>query len=865
VRVLRAAGGELERDFAFGAVRQMFEPVLTAAAPDEHEHLLHGSAVAAAVLIDPVGERVEAGFPLLHALYWLLANLAAGGPLLLAIDDLQWVDDSSLRALDYLAQRLGDLPVALVAALRPAEPGAHNELLGALGRRAVTIMPAALSAEAVAEVVRVARPGVAGEVCAAYHAASSGNPFYLSELLRAVGDADAATIRAASVPQVGDRVVRRIRRVAPEAPALAAALAVLGDAQPLARVVSLAELDPGRGAEIARELARIDVLAGNDPASFAHPVIRHSVYEALSGARRASLHAAAAELLEAADAPADAVAGHLMALPPAGASSVAVRLVAAAGDALSRGATATAIRRLRRALAEDAPEPPRAELLFELGRAEGAARDPACFEHLQAAFAASDTSARVEVALVLSELLASSGQWNAAWSVVESTGADTAHPLYLDLLAVRAVMMANDRARVHEFYAQWDRWSELARGDRWANRAIAALLSSQATTRGDPLELALAHAHHAMADGVLLAEYYGGGYATMQVTLGLIACDALDEAEAWGNAILAAGRRTGSVLATVSGMATEAWAVARRGDLVAAEARVRDLAEIAFETGMAMWVTSFAHLYQDVLAERPSVDDVVEAVFAAEPPAEFMASRGGTLLHDARGRIALGRGELERARTSLSAAAADYGAMGVGPAASNWRSQLAMALAPVDHATARTLADEEVRIARAAGYPRALGVALRAAGLLRTDAVLLRESLAVLAGTHAALERAYTHLELGVVLRRSQQIAAARDHLGAAVDLAHRCGADRLLARAMDELRAAGARPRRIARTGRDALTPRELRVAELAAGGRTNAEIAQELYLSMKTVETHLTNIYGKLGLSGRGARGVLPTALAA
>ena len=94
------------------------------------------------------------------------------------------------------------------------------------------------------------------------------------------------------------------------------------------------------------------------------------------------------------------------------------------------------------------------------------------------------------------------------------------------------------------------------------------------------------------------------------------------------------------------------------------------------------------------------------------------------------------------------------------------------------------------------------------------------------------------------------------------MELANRCGAERLVSRAREELGAAGARPRRIATTGLAALTVSERRVAELAARGATNPEIAQELFVGPKTVETHLSHAYRKLGLSGRGARNQLDRA---
>src|SRR6516225_12042137 len=131
---------------------------------------------------------------------------------------------------------------------------------------------------------------------------------------------------------------------------------------------------------------------------------------------------------------------------------------------------------------------------------------------------------------------------------------------------------------------------------------------------------------------------------------------------------------------------------------------------------------------------------------------------------------------------------------------------------------------------------------------------LLRESAAALDDSPALLERARSLAELGAALRRDGQRAAARDPLARALELAAGCGAGPLVARVRDELRAAGARPRRPWRTGVDALTPSELRVARLAAEGRSNREIAGELYVTLKAVEGHLARVYAKLGIGGRG-----------
>jgi DNA-binding CsgD family transcriptional regulator len=195
-----------------------------------------------------------------------------------------------------------------------------------------------------------------------------------------------------------------------------------------------------------------------------------------------------------------------------------------------------------------------------------------------------------------------------------------------------------------------------------------------------------------------------------------------------------------------------------------------------------------------------------------------------------------------------------------------WRSHAALAAAAGgDLARARELATEEVGLARAFGAPRALVVALRAMGLLSGEAdervALLQDAVAVGEGSPAALERARALADLGAELRRQGRRADAREPLREAAALAAACGATALAERAQEDLVATGARPRRVALRGLDALTPGERRVARLAAGGRSNREIAQALFISRKTVEMHLRNAYGKLGIASREH---LPAALA-
>jgi DNA-binding NarL/FixJ family response regulator len=130
---------------------------------------------------------------------------------------------------------------------------------------------------------------------------------------------------------------------------------------------------------------------------------------------------------------------------------------------------------------------------------------------------------------------------------------------------------------------------------------------------------------------------------------------------------------------------------------------------------------------------------------------------------------------------------------------------------------------------------------------------LLHEAVEVLAGSEARLEHARALVELGAALRRANQRTEARERLGEGVDLARRVGALGLAERGNEEIAATGARPRKVLRTGLDALTASERRVAQLAAEGMTNKEIAQTLFVTSKTVEVHLSSAYRKLEISSR------------
>ena len=186
----------------------------------------------------------------------------------------------------------------------------------------------------------------------------------------------------------------------------------------------------------------------------------------------------------------------------------------------------------------------------------------------------------------------------------------------------------------------------------------------------------------------------------------------------------------------------------------------------------------------------------------------------------------------------------------------SWRPVACAALLALGRGDeALALAEEELELCRRWGAPRQTGIALRtlAAADEKRREQLLEEAVEVLDGSEARLELAGALVDLGAEIRRSNRKSGSREPLMRGMDLAHDCGAEPLADRARTELRASGMRVRRTALSGPESLTDSERRVADLAVEGKTNREIAGELFVTVKTVEVHLSNTYRKLGVSGR------------
>jgi predicted ATPase len=381
LRVLSARGGEFEREFPFGVVRQLLEPVLVGAGGDERDALLAGAAaLAEPVLGAPdVDADADPPFAALHGLYWLAVNLASLRPVLVVVDNVQWADLASLRWLVYLARRLEGVPLALLLATRPAEPGPARELLDDLVAvpEVGVLYPGDLSTAAVSTLAAATLGAQADtDFVAACHAATGGNPFLLRELLDELSRRGLPPSRE-HVRLAGElssrgvvRSVRaRLRGLGPECAALARAVALLGDPAEPTLAARLAGLDARTAAKASQRLADASIVEAGPALAFVHPLVRSSVATELSAEERAAGHARAAQLLSDAGAAPDRVSLHLLETPGRGRAEVVGTLRLAAAGATRRGAPDVAVAYLRRALAE----PPASELLPTVAHELGAA------------------------------------------------------------------------------------------------------------------------------------------------------------------------------------------------------------------------------------------------------------------------------------------------------------------------------------------------------------------------------------------------------------------------------------------------------------------------------------------------------------
>ena len=859
MRVLRARCSLADSTVPFAAVLQLLRSAAGSEQPGGED-----------------GEREQGA-----RLRQMLLTYAEESPLLVAVDDVHLADAPSYRWLVESARHVDrlQLPVLLAVTERsqydidPPAPGFTRGLSPALVR---THALAPLTADSAGDLVRTRFPAATESWVEACTRAGAASPLLLRALLDDLGASGALpavpeTSAALYPGGYAAAVSWWLDNAGAGTTEVARILAAL-DEEPDQENAGLTGADPGRPAEdLGRLLAE---LSGADPARvagwltamtglgllrpggngrprYAHPLLRDAILTGVPATRRRAVRGAAAEITLRWGAPTETVAGHLLLSDPVGEPWASCALHGAASLALRAGRAGDAVAYLRRALDEPLSAEHRQRLLTELGSLEYAgcqssAAIPRLTEALELAGTPRD---RVRAAVALGTALAGRGRTRAALEVLRTADGQLAdHPDLAGTLQSASMLLSDQDKTVRREVYRWlcdaaERTPELV------SPAAQALLVRYAATAG------LTSADEAMRKvRVLLAE--PGDPLTEPFLLGAAAAvaqwaDELDEAEELVNRGLAGQLPYLLHPMHVTLLNVRADIAASRGEYARLSAGPPAVASAGPTHAHAHAL--IGHVETGRTAEARRLADAFDLREAPDSWGRnrFLYARGlqrtaagypAGALHDF---LECGRRQTERQVVS--------------PIDTPWRTAAAACcLALGSPGQALALAEEELRLARVWGTPRPVGRALRVLGTVtggRRGLRLAEEAVRLLREAPAAVEAELVTalIAQGRQLTAAGERARARRCLREAVECAERLGASRLRALAEQALRESGARRSAPARTGAQSLTVSERRIAQLAADGHTNIEIADLLHLARRTVETHLTNTYRKLGIRRR------------
>ena len=657
---------------------------------------------------------------------------------------------------------------------------------------------------------------------------------------------------------VSRSVSLRLSRLPVEATSLAQAVAVLGDDVRLTDAATLAGIDPELAAHTATTLARNGLLRVERHLAFVHPVVRASVYAELNGAERERKHAAAAALLAEANAPTEQIAAHLLLTRPGSVELGISTLRHAADRALAKGDPDAAASYLRRAAEEPLEDPERADLLYRLGLAERLVDSPLAARHLREAHAlTTDTIGRARIALDLGRTLLYSLQVDEAVQVLEAaitsvgeTDLDLCRRLEAGLLTVTLIFPPlYPLAR-----KQIERVQKLPLGDDLGSRQLLGLVAfNAARTLGDRTTC-VEYAERAVAGGALFSQD-NAAFAFSTVTLTV--ADSWESARGIFDDAFADARIRGSISAFAVASIFRGYLHVFTGDLTEAEADLQNAVDASRQHGLASGMPyALAFLAdaqmqrgrprggdRDACAGRRAARARARARLrlrrprpAALPPGPL--PRRARRVREGTAGLRGGRGDEPRGRRV---------ALAVGARAPPARRDRGGEAARGGRGRARSplgCAARAGQVTSGRRDDRRRGERARAAGRVGRPAARLGGDPRACAGSPRA--------RLGAQARKPPHRRARVPEAGPRARPPRRVER-RSRARAQDELMATGARPRRVALSGLDALTPSERRVAGMAAKELTNRDIAQALFVTPKTVEVHLSSVYRKLGIASR------------
>lgn len=823
---------------------------------------------------EPGWEPAEARFQALEELVSLVEQAARAAPLALALDDLQWADSLTLLAVLTIWRQLPDHPIVLLGAARPTPR--TRELARVLERLesggAAHLHLAPLDEDAISAIVAHELGAAPGPGLIEALRGAGGNPLFALELARALRDEgtlveDGGRMDTGPVslpPSMRLTILRRLIPLAEEA------LHALRVASALGSTFTVSDLATVLGRSPVDLLAALDepLRAGlldevGDRLSFRHEVIREAVYLDLPSSARAALHLGAARRLAAAGARANVVATHFAAGADPG-DSEAVEWLLKAGTQTMATDPAGSVTLLRRALEIAAPDDPRVPsatvlLILALGwsgrlaEAERLARD-------HPATRAEEGSAAI-IRLALGRAFLVHGRLVDAIAELTAAAPVLAGEPRAELLSGTALAhaLAGDPAGAIEAAGTAQDEAERAGADNALARAHMARALA-VTLRGavhEGAELAAEAAEETMhAQG-------RARFSTLTLAgLCLERADRLEEAEQMFGPVLPEAERAGGPSESAAIHAILGLLRFGLGRWEDAEADIESAAAVTDDLGVPLFAGS---LWPYAVRVRIDVCrgnlDAAESLVEQVEPVEGGPALGldawlwaGAMLEEARGdasaALALLRRawDLDRSRGLVSE---------LRPLAPDLAR---LAIRAGDGALAEEVASTMEEAAGLVGTHGAHGTALRCRGLVRGDPAMLRRAVEECRRVPRPLDLAHALEDAGGALTRAGEREEAASLLGEASGILEGLGASRESARVEAALRGIGVRRgprarRRRARSGWESLTPTEVRIARLAAEGLTNREIAERLYVSPRTVGTHVSHVLTKLGLRSRVA----------
>jgi tetratricopeptide (TPR) repeat protein len=667
------------------------------------------------------------------------------------------------------------------------------------------MVPAPLSEAAFGRLIaeRLASPP-AREFVAACHTATGGNPFLAGELIAALASDQVAPSadNAFRVGQIGPQtvsraVLARVSRIGGDAEALTEAVAVLGSGE-LRHGAALAGLEQEAAVRAFDALSQIGVLRPARPLQLVHPLVHAAVYEAIPPGRRSLMHSGAARLLAADGAGPDRVALHLLHADPAGEDWVVDTLRTAAAAAKVSGAPEQAAGYLRRAVREPPAVNERPVVLHELGAAELLARDPDATDRLaQALEATNDPGSRGEIALLLGRAAVSGGRLADARELLAPLieQLEEAQPgVVARLEAYRSAAGVWDPRFTTQLESELPRLRALAERAGTDGRSLLLMLAFRSTWDGRPRDEILALVERGLDGGRLMETESAEAIEITWAARALTFIDELDHADRLLEAMVADARKRGSVMGYATASAWRAAVGLRRGIVASAEADARSAVELVIANGLHFIAPHAYSFLGEALIEQGEIEQA-SALLRQADLGPMRGSRPEARFLHTRARVSLARGDSQAAIADMRAGEAQNPWFR-NPNALPWRSTLALALPASSRAEALALLDLELEQAYRIEQPRAIGVALRARGLLckgEEQISLLTQAVAALDACPSRLEQAHALTELGAALRRAGRRGAAKDLLARGLDLAAGCGARALAVRAREELVAAGA------------------------------------------------------------------------